>query len=410
MGCEMATALPGATADGGALFAHKGDRPAGEGQALFWAPGRDHAAGEVVGLVRVTLPQVRRTHALLGARAAGAWGCLHGVNERGVAMGATPTQTRLRGESAGLTGADLVRLTLERAATAAQALQTLSDLVSRHGQGAYAGCPAEDDHDNAFLIADGREAYLLAACGSHWAVQQVAGVRALNEVCHLRQDWDRISPGLSALAIARGWWPEDGSKLDFAGAFARRDDSGRVGYRWWGRATLLLEEHHGAVDQALMRRLLGEETPDANGPVTTAGLVAHLLAAADGVPVAWCSLGPADGGLYFPLPVFAEPPPAFRASESGDCELWRRVTRDRKGRPLTAEARAALGELQARFDQTANEFTSEAAALKRGGDGEGLRRLAESFTQHNWERFEEMWDGLLRKEAAWEAACRMDAV
>ena len=85
-----------------------------------------------------------------------------------------------------------------------QAVQTVADLIGRHGQGAYAGCPPEDDHDNAFLIADRQEAYLLAACGGHWAVQQVAAVRALNESCHLRQDWDRISPGLSSLAIERG--------------------------------------------------------------------------------------------------------------------------------------------------------------------------------------------------------------
>ena len=135
MGSEMATALPAATLDGSALFAHNSHRPADEGQGLLWVAGRDHAAGESVRVDRLTLPQVRRTNALIGARAAGAWGCWHGVNEHGLAMGATPTHTRLRGEAPGLTGADLVRLTLERASGASQAVQTVADLISRHGQG-----------------------------------------------------------------------------------------------------------------------------------------------------------------------------------------------------------------------------------------------------------------------------------
>ena len=411
MGCEMAAALPAATADGGTLFAHAASGPAVEGPALLWAAGRDHAAGETVRAQWVALPQVRRTNAFVGLRPVGAWGCLHGVNEHGVAMGTTPTRTRLLGAAPGLTGTDLVRLTLERAAGAARAVQTAADLIGRHGQGAYAG-GAADGHDNAFLIADRQEAYLLAACGGHWAVQQAAGVRALNEVCHLRQDWDRISPGLSALAIDRGWWPADGRKLDFAGALGRPGEVERRAYRWWGQATRFLEQQHGAVDHALMRRLLAETTGADAGPVAAAGLIVHVPPTADGVPMAWCSLGPPGGALYFPLPVVAEPPAAFRSagSDVDGCPLWRRLTQERKDRPLTAEARAALAALQGRFDQVAGEFAAEAPVLRRRGDDEGLRRLAESFMQHNWERFEEVWQGALAKEAAWETVCRRDAV
>jgi secernin len=423
MACEMATALPGTTSDGSTLFAHNSSRPVGEGQALLWVPGRDFAAGESVQVQHLRLPQVRRTHALIGIQPADAWGCVSGVNDQGVAMGATPTRTRLRGEAAGLTGADLVRLTLERSCDARQAVDAAADLIVRHGQGRYPGCPQEDDHDNAFLIADGREAYLLAACGSHWAVQQVAGVRALNEVCHLRKDWDRISPGLSGLAIRRGWWPEDGSKLDFAGALAESGDAAPFGYRWWGLATLLLEQHSGAVNAALMRRLLADPTPprprlggeeeEEEGPSSaSAGLVVRVDAAADAVPTAWCSFGPAHCGLYFPLPVAAGPPPGFRrlGPDDAGCDLWRRATGEWLDRAPPTEARAALADLQARFDQRAGEFAPEAAALKRHSDCEGLRRLTESFTQSNWECFEDVWEGLLGKEAAWDTACRMDAL
>ena len=124
MGCEMAAALPGATRNASTLFAHNSNRPADEAQALFWSAGRDHAAGETVRARRLTLPQVRLTNAFIGVRPAGVWGCVHGVNEHGLAVGATPTYTRLRGDAAGLTGPDLVRLTLERCSTARQAVDT----------------------------------------------------------------------------------------------------------------------------------------------------------------------------------------------------------------------------------------------------------------------------------------------
>jgi hypothetical protein len=414
MGHKMATALAGATLDGAALFAHRCERPADEAQALLWAPALDYPVGQQVRVQRLMLPQVRHTHTVLGVQPAGLWGCLHGVNEHGLVMGATPTRTRLRIDAPGLTGADLVRLTLERSPSARQAVEMAADLITRHGQGSYPGCPPQEDHDNAFLIADGREAYLLAACGSHWAVQQVASVRALNEVCHVRQDWDRISPGLASLAIHRGWWPEDGSKLDFAGALAAPNDAKDIGYRWWGQATLLLEQQRGAVDIALLRRLFTDSAAvaDSGRSASTACLIAQVRPLEESVPLAWCSFGPPLSRLYFPLPVVAEPPHVFRPNgpAAEGCDLWRRMTRDWQGRALTAEARTALADLQARFDLMAGEFLAEAAALQQRSDSHGLRRLAESFTQNNWERFEEVWEGVLTKEAAWEAVCQIDAV
>jgi hypothetical protein len=185
---------------------------------------------------------------------------------------------------------------------------------------------------------------------------------------------------------------------------------------------MLLEQHRGAVDHSLMRQLLAEPgeaptvpSPDAGGglgggPSGVVGLIAQA-GPADVPPLAWCSFGPAGFGLYFPLPVTAEPPPAFRPAPDADgCDLWRRMTRDWLDRPLTGEARTALAALQGRFDHMAGEFRSEAAALRRRGDADGLARLAGSFTQNNWERFEEAWEAVLSNEAAWETACRMDAV
>jgi hypothetical protein len=380
MGCDMATALPGATADGGALFGHGSTRPFGEGLALFRASARDYAPGEAVRAQHVAVPQARRTHGLLGVRPAGRWGLLFGVNEQGVAAGAAPTRGKLRLDAPGLTGTDLVRLALERAAGARQAVDAATDLATRHGQGAFPGCPSDDEHDSALLIADAQEAFLLTAYGRHWAVQQVGRVRAAGEVCCVRQDWDRIAPGLADVAIGRGWWPGDGSKLDFAGALAAPGPGDRAALRRWGVATVRLEEQSGAIDVGFLRRLLADLRED-EAAAPSACAVAELHAGAG--PVLWCAFGPAGAGVYFPLAPEAEPPAAFLDDGDGrGCAAWRRLT------AAAAARRAGLAELQAHFDQTAAEYAAEAAERRRLGDAAGLRRLAEAFMQHNAERLE----------------------
>src|ERR1700722_14776483 len=190
MGNDMVVALPRATAEHVTLFGHNCNRPVGEPRALERIPGRTFAAGERIRTPHLSLPQVRNTLTVLAARFAGRWGYSHGVNERGVAAGATSMKTRLANDIPGLTGPDLVRLALERSTSAMQAVDAVTDLVSRHGPGVSA--TEEDEGDPVLLLADGREAYLLSACSTYWAVQEVREVRAQSDICQLRQDWDRI--------------------------------------------------------------------------------------------------------------------------------------------------------------------------------------------------------------------------
>src|SRR5262249_11411547 len=156
---------------GRTLFGHNSGRPPGEGQWLRRTPGCAFASGEKMRTQHLELPQVRQTLTVLGRQARGVWGYHHGINEQGVAIGCTALRTRMQSEQAGLTGPDLVRLGLERAGSARQAVDLLTDLIARHGQGAYPGCAAEERYDNALLIADGTEAFAVEASGAHWVYQ-----------------------------------------------------------------------------------------------------------------------------------------------------------------------------------------------------------------------------------------------
>src|SRR5205085_12093166 len=110
------------------------------------------------------------------------------------------------------------------------------------------------------------------------------------------------------LAIAQGWWPQDGCKLDFAGALGRPGpDHARV-MRRWGHATLALEQASGQVDVPLLRRLLCDQAdlvhPPSGEPAlerTAASLVVRLGPAADDLPMAWCAFGVPEAALYLPV-------------------------------------------------------------------------------------------------------------
>lgn len=369
MSSDLLVALPKATPDAVTLFAVNCNRRHGEGVSLALVPGRDHAPDETA---PAHLAEARHTWGVLACRAAGVRGYLYGLNEKGVAIGCTTIATRLVAEGMTLTGPDLVRLGLERGSCAYSAVEILTDLITRHGQG---GGSTAQTLDCALLIADATEAYVLEAAGPHWAMTQVGSVRAVSSACMLRQDWDRISRGLSDLAIRRGWWPEDGCKLDFARALGRVSPDQAGVMRRWGRATLALEQHTGHVDLPMLRALLREQSDLLDDDIqTAASFVARLGPAVDDLPVAWIAFGPPATSVYLPIFPVADLPDGF-----GDSSGQSRLGRDLATMSKEPGFRAALAGAQQRLDEHAHDFIPEARTLHRRGAKDELRRLGGSF-------------------------------
>jgi hypothetical protein len=365
--------------------------------ALVREPGRTFAPGETIQAGGRLLPQVRRTWTVLAGRRPAQWGYEHGFNEYGVSVGLTTIRTKRTEGPPTLTGPDLVRLGLERATSARQAVDVVTDLVSRHGQGA-----AEAELDPAFLITDGREAFVVEMFGAHWAVQHVGEVRAVSDVCHLRQDWDHLSPGLADLAIAQGWWPADGSKLDFAGVAAPEGGDNAASLRRWGRATLLLEQENGQIQLPVLRRILsdhaegfadraGTSTLCQHAETRTAASLITQAGPADALPVAWYSFGPPCANVYFPLFPVGELPNDFLGGGVGDPRRALGDPHRALGDPCRALGvmpRTVLIGLQERFDRETHEFLIEAAELRQRDESDQLPRLAGLFMRHVLECWE----------------------
>ena len=168
--------------DGRVFLAKNSDREPNEAQVLEWHPAACYADGSTVRCTWIEIPQVGQTRAVLISRPFWMWGAEMGANQDGVVIGNEAVFTNQPHASTGLTGMDLLRLALERAGSASDAVELITDLLERWGQGG--GCGYENrsfTYHNSFLIADVRGAFVLETAGRHWAVERVdAGVRTIS--------------------------------------------------------------------------------------------------------------------------------------------------------------------------------------------------------------------------------------
>lgn len=204
----MCDTVVGRARDGSLWLAKNSDREPGEAQVLEHLPRQRRPPR--LRATHVELDDVPETFEVVLSRPAWMWGAEMGVNEHGLAIGNEAVFTRLALDSTGLTGMDLVRLALERAATARAAVELMGTLLKRHGQGGRMGFRKRgESYASSFLIADTTEAWVLETAGRVFAAAQVArepgSVRAISNGLTLESELDLLDEDALATAQARGW-------------------------------------------------------------------------------------------------------------------------------------------------------------------------------------------------------------
>ena len=195
--CDTWVAMRNVTLQGGVIFAKNSDRPIFDCQPLLLKPGMHWPAGSRIQLEYVNLPQAEVTFAHLGSSPYWCWGYEEGINEWGLVIGNEAIYTKTFREemtgfqqgkqvSPGLLGMDLIRIALERCKTSRQAVELMAALVEEYGQFGSGNPGMGHDagsYDNAFILADPNEAWVLETAGRRWAA------RCLREGCdfHLQR-------------------------------------------------------------------------------------------------------------------------------------------------------------------------------------------------------------------------------
>lgn len=256
--CDTIVATPEATRTGATLFGKNSDRQRNEAHVVRRLAGGDHEPGASVACTYIQVPQARRTQDVLFCGPFWTWGPEMGVNASGVAIGNEAVHARApASETPSLIGMDLAGLALQRAGTAAEAVEIIAALLKAFGQGGDCGHLAPSYYNNSYIIADPTEAWVLETVGREWAAERVRGVRAISNTYSVEQP-TRISDGLHDL-ISQCAGPGEGyaSRITDPG----RQHLGNAVARQ-ARATELLERAQAQVDMAAMTRVLRDHGHD----------------------------------------------------------------------------------------------------------------------------------------------------
>jgi secernin len=203
--CDTMIALGSVTADGSVLFAKNSDREPNEAQFMLIVPAAVHPDGSQVKCTYIEIPQVAHTHQVLLSKPFWMWGAEMGANEHGVVIGNEAIFSKVPArKDPGLIGMDYLRLALERASTARQALQVIVDLLAQYGQSGNCGYTHGFYYHNSFLIADAEEAWVLETIDRQWAAEKVRDIRSISNGLTIGREWDLASDGLVDFAVERG--------------------------------------------------------------------------------------------------------------------------------------------------------------------------------------------------------------
>ncbi|MBI1944314.1 MAG: C69 family dipeptidase [Deltaproteobacteria bacterium] len=383
----MCDTVVGKAADGSWWLAKNSDREPGEAQMIEHLP-RARRGGRVR-CTHLEIDDVPETFEVALSRPFWMWGAEMGVNERGVAVGNEAVFTKLPLLERGLTGMDLVRLALERAASAREAVDVIARLLKQHGQGGRMGYRKLGfAYASSFLIADPTEAWVLETAGSLWAAARAPAVRSISNALTLGAELDLVDDEAVELARARGWCKarED---LDFARCFSDRLTSrlaGAAGRRACtaagvmaaaGALTLdvlsaVLRDHAGQdpADGFVMRMPCAHASPlpTRTSGQTTGSLIAHLGA----TPRAWAT-GTSSPclSIFKPIPIASGhlldsgPAPSGRPDPDS---LWWRHERVHRAALVSWSERAPLvqrraAELEAAISDDGTCWERHRAAL-----------------------------------------------
>lgn len=203
--CDTMVALGNSTKDGSVIFAKNSDRQPNEPHIVVRVPRKKHKKGERLKCTYIEIEQAEETYEALLFKPSWIWGCEMGCNEFGLNIGNEAVFTKEKYGKKSLIGMDMVRIALERCKTSDEALDMITSLLEKYGQGGNCGYEKKFTYHNSFLIADRKSAWVLETAGEYWVAQKVKDVRSISNCLTIGKNFDRSHPEVIEHAIEKGW-------------------------------------------------------------------------------------------------------------------------------------------------------------------------------------------------------------
>jgi len=411
--CDTLVAPPNGTASRAMLFGKNSDRQRNEAQVVESFPSRDHDRDAELACTYITIPQVRHTHAVILCRPFWIWGAEMGANEHGVAIGNEAVHARQPANQAkSLIGMDLLRLALERSATADEAVTVITSLLEKYGQGGNSGHLTPSYYNNSFLIADAKQAFILETVGREWLIERVNKVQSISNTYGIDRPPDQMSSGLPDLIREWGWDDKKDSRLSKVIADPHKEHIGNAeGRRATSRS--LLAQAEGHLEVADLMAILrdhgqgGERHPEWRPEYSARRTVCMHAGTADqagqtvgsmisdltpGQSVHWVTATAAPCiGIFKPLLMDVPiPPHGARPSDRYDPNsLWWKHERLHRA-AILGNFSEFLHEIQPERDALEASFRSRLSAVLNGGTREDRERAIAECWQEAAE-IEQQW-------------------
>ena len=409
LSCDTLVALGCATSNGQNLFAKNSDRPIGEAQPLVFIPAATHPEGEALRCTHISIPQVARTYSLLGCKPYWMWGLEIGVNECGVVIGNEAEDSNLPVDAEeGLLGMDILRLGLERGASAYEAMHVMIDLLETYGQNANAHVSADYRYDNSYILADAKEAWVLETAGRRWAARRVQDCAAISNCYSIRDDFDEASADIEFYARQMRLLAPD-APFDFARAYSRtvlRQQRAVPRYR---RLNKLLNKLGWMLNAQIVTEILRDHFEDdllapryGAGDAVFPSICMHALTKKDsktagslivswrnglGVACRHCFSNPCIS-VYIPVYLTGQLPACFSTGGAvySAYSLWWAMERlncavEADSARFHADVRAHMDALESAFSAQAVEVEDQAISLFAAGKSKEATELLDALTQ-----------------------------
>jgi len=254
--CDTVVALSNATKDGSIIFAKNSDRQPNEPLLHLKISRKTFPKNSTLRCTYIDIEQVEKTNEIFIAKPSWMWGCEMGTNEHGLTIGNEAVFTKEKVNKTGLLGMDLVRLALERSATAKEAIDCITSLLEKYGQGGNCGYEKPFTYHNAFLICDKKDAWVLETAGPYWAAEKVKDVRAISNRLSIGENYDLSHPELISHATKKGWHKE-GKDFHFANSYNDFLFTKFSGSKERSNCALkMLEAEKGNITEETMKKIL----------------------------------------------------------------------------------------------------------------------------------------------------------